>query len=182
MQQTIAVREAMSTDVVTVKPNSNLRSITRKMMLHKIGCVVVKNTDTIGIVTEGDIVSAISKGRDPEKARAKDVMSTPLISVSPREDVIKVAHLMSKYNIRRLPVMKGKKLLGITTTHDILRVASEESQILSELVDIRLNEIFATGKQSPFSGTCESCGNYADFIQEVDGTFICKECAEEDKA
>ena len=175
MQSNITVKEAMSTNVVTVKPNSNLRSITKKMTLNKISCVVVKNNETLGIVTEGDIVSAISRGRNPETARARDVMSTPLVTVSPNDGVIKVAHLMSKYNIRRLPVMKGKKLLGIATTHDILRVASEESEILSELVGIRLNEIF-TGRTSTSSGTCESCGNYADFLKEVDGTLLCKEC------
>jgi len=178
MGSKIAVKDAMSTDVKTVSPNATLDTAASKMKAHNIGCVVVKNKETVGIITETDIVDAIAAGKNPTKTKAKDIMSSQLVTVSPDDDVIKVAHLMSKYNMRRVPVMKDNVLLGIATSHDILRVAAEEEEILSELVGIRLSEIFSSPRKAFASGQCESCSNFSDNIQEVDGRLICPECFE----
>lgn len=178
MDSKIAVKDAMSTGVKTVQPNETLDKVASKMKAHQIGCVVVKNTETLGIITEGDVVDAIAAGKDPTKTKAKSIMSSQLVTVAPTDDVINVAHMMSKYNLRRVPVVEGDKLVGIATSHDILRVAAEEEEILSELVNIRLSEIFTDPKKAFSPGQCESCNNFSDYLKDIDGRLVCPDCIE----
>ena len=60
---TLAVKEVMATDVVTIKPDDRLVEAARLLTERKIGCLpVVENGRLIGILTEGDFVSLIARG------------------------------------------------------------------------------------------------------------------------
>ncbi|MFH1786911.1 MAG: CBS domain-containing protein [archaeon] len=174
----ITVKEAMTPEVKTVSPSDSLEKISKFMVDHHIGCVVVSDKKPVGIVTEADVVMAVSQGMDPKKLKAQEIMTSPVISVNPHEDVIEVSKKLSKYNIRRIPVMDGDKLLGIVTSHDLLRVASEEEAILSEIVDVRLGHIFGSKKHRYFTGRCEVCTEYSDFLREINGKLVCQECVD----
>ena len=112
----------MSAKVVTVKPSMLLKDALKKMVKRNIGCIVVVDRGKpVGIVTERDISRQVAKGPKTLGIQVKRVMSSPLISVSPSGSNSQAMELMLKHGIRRLPVIDGKRLVGIITERDLLR-------------------------------------------------------------
>ena len=74
----------------------------------------------MGIITDRDIVlKVVAAGKNTNNILAKDIMSTDIISVTTDQDVHEAANLMSKYQIRRLPVLEAGKLVGIVAIGDL---------------------------------------------------------------
>ena len=66
LMKTIAVKEIMTTQILTASPDESLAGAARRMLDHKIGCLpVVDNGKLIGILTESDYVSAIARDESP---------------------------------------------------------------------------------------------------------------------
>jgi CBS-domain-containing membrane protein len=83
---------------------------------------------------------------------------------------------MAKNNLRRLPVIDKGKLVGLITNKDILAIAPEQIEILTELSRMKEEPI---EKEVPDKGTCENCGDYGVELYEVNGIFVCESCREE---
>jgi CBS domain-containing protein/nucleotide-binding universal stress UspA family protein len=90
---------------------------------------VKTGTRPVGIITERDIVRRIvAESKDPNSIIAYDIMSKPLITVGPEATVYDAALIMTKYNIRRLPIVRDNTLLGIITSTDLARRMFEENR------------------------------------------------------
>ena len=115
------VRDIMTEKVEIVSPDTGLENVARLMAENDIGSVPVCQDKTIlGLITDRDIViRAIAKGENPATTKAKDVMSTDIISVSPDTDAHEAADKMSEYQIKRLPVVENGKLTGIIALGDL---------------------------------------------------------------
>lgn len=112
----------MSTKVVTVKPADKVGKALRMMVRHKIGSIVaVENGTPAGILTERDVSIRIAKGQNVRNMAVKNAMSKPLITISPSTEVWQAVELMVRKDLRRLPVIENKKLVGMVTERDILR-------------------------------------------------------------
>lgn len=179
METKISVGDAMTKEVVIAKPSDKVDKVAGKMFKHKIGCVVVVDKDPVGIVTERDIVQLVAENGDAAKTKVKEIMSTPIIYADPDIDVIEAARQMAKYDIRRLPVLKAGKLVGVATAHDILKVAPEKEDILSELANIHLSEVEAIVDTNFIEGECEICGNFSEYLASQEGKLLCPECKED---
>lgn len=82
-----------------------------------------------GIITERDIVRRIvAESKDPKTTRAYEIMSKPLITVGPEASVYDAALIMTKYKIRRLPIIRDNTLLGIITSSDLARRMYEKNK------------------------------------------------------
>ncbi len=104
--------------------------------------IVLREGLPVGIVTEHDFVEKImTKERDPAKVLVGEIMSSPLITVDPDEDLLKASELMQKNKIRRLPVVKDGIIYGVLTTREI-------SQRVGEYVDKSIRDIMRWA--SPF--------------------------------
>lgn len=108
--------------VITCGPESNLQDAAKIMRGHKIGSLVVKKDGKpIGIITERDMVyKAVSGNLDLLKTTVKEIMSSPIISVTPEEKVYYANTLLHKAGIKKLPVIKNGKLVGIITHTDLI--------------------------------------------------------------
>jgi CBS domain-containing protein len=108
---------------ITVMPNVFVYEAARSMRDKEIGSViVVDNGNVLGVVTERDLVRRVlAENRDPKTVKIREVMSSPVVSISPNEDILDAAYLMKKKGIRRLIVMEGEKLVGIITSDDMTR-------------------------------------------------------------
>jgi len=116
------VRSIMSSPVVTVLFNEPVKVAVRKMIEHQVGSVVVMSGGLpVGIVTERDLLKIMAEGRDPDKMLTSDVMSKPLITVGPDAPVTQAIALMKEKAIRRIPIVKENKLIGIVTEKEIIR-------------------------------------------------------------
>ncbi len=117
-----SVESVMRSPPVTSLFSDTVFSIAQKMISQNIGAVVIMSGGTpAGIVTERDIVEKIVRARnDPNKTRAREVMSSPLLSIDVGKSVRDALRLMRDRKIRRLAVTRNGRLVGIVTERRIL--------------------------------------------------------------
>jgi len=73
-----------------------------------------------GIVTEEDFVKKVLAGDlDPKTLSVGQIMSSPLITIDPDEDLLKASQLMKEHEVRRLPVVRDGIIYGVITAMDI---------------------------------------------------------------
>lgn len=131
----ILVRDVMETDVKTVRPDSSVMEAIQKMNKFDVGSiVVVQERRPVGIITERDILRKIlESGLDPVTVRARQIMSSPIVTI--REDLAieEAAKIMTAKKIKKIPVVKDGKLIGIVTATDLVR---NEPKMISLLEDL----------------------------------------------
>ena len=142
METGIKVCDAMTEQPVTISPTATVRQCAALMLKERVGALLVKNKENlVGIVTERDIVRKVtSKDKKPSSVRAKDIMETELITISPEKDIFDAIKKMRDYDVRHLPVLDRGKFLGLITMKDVLRIEPELFDILVEKLDIREEE------------------------------------------
>ncbi|MEM3204870.1 MAG: CBS domain-containing protein [Candidatus Micrarchaeaceae archaeon] len=129
----------MSFPVITATADESIKKIALKMKSNRISSVVVvdKGNVPIGIVTQGDIVERlIAKTRNLLFAKAKNVMSTPVITIKGDVTLENAANTMAKNRIKKLCVVDDNgKLVGIITEGDIVKNASSLIDVLREMIN-----------------------------------------------
>lgn len=124
----VAIESVMtSIPLETADVTNNIYDITEKMTLKNVGCIIITEKDRpVGIITERDIVrKVVSKNKDPKNTSAQEIMSHPLMTIAPETYLDQIARIMTKYRIRRLPVVRDNTLYGIVTSGDIARKMCE---------------------------------------------------------
>jgi CBS domain-containing protein len=108
-------KDIMTRDIIMVKPQMTVKQLAMLLIKNQISGAPVAAEDgkIIGIVSEADILA--------KKARqVKGIMSTKVVSVNEETPVEEIAQLMAMHKIKRLPVMKGNKIVGIVSRADIV--------------------------------------------------------------
>lgn len=115
------VREIMTTDVTTAELGTTLEEIATIMRHEDLGAVPILDDDElVGIVTDRDIVvRCVAEGGDPGQSTAEDILSEGLVTVSPDADLQEAEEMMSRHQIRRLPVVRAGHLEGMISLGDI---------------------------------------------------------------
>jgi len=135
------VREIMTSgSLATATLDTTLEEIANMMKAGDVGAIPVLDDDEklAGIVTDRDIVvRAIAEGEDPTECTAEDVLSEELHTIEPDADVEDAAELMSRHQIRRLPVVEDEEVIGIISLGDI-SIKSQTEQAGDALEDISL--------------------------------------------
>lgn len=117
-----SVKDIMTKDVVTIESNRTAFDAAHVMAEKELGCViVVVQAFPVGIITERDIVRRIVAKRASFDTKVTDVMTKTLITVEPETSLREAARIMSSNKIRRLPVLKQNKLVGIIVASDFVR-------------------------------------------------------------
>jgi CBS domain-containing protein len=123
------VREVMTPEVTTVRPDSTLTEIARIMREQDIGSVpVTENEQLLGMVTDRDIVvRGVVEGHDGLDRTAADVMSPDVRCCTTNDDVEEVLRDMGNRQVRRLPVVDDdRRLVGIVSLGDLSREAKPQ--------------------------------------------------------
>lgn len=116
------VKGIMSSPVLHVAPHATVAQALRTMIDRDIGAVVVVDEDSVvGVLTERDLTRRLLDDADLLTREVGEVMSTPVTTVSPSDEVVFIFRLMTERGIRRLPVVDGGRLVGIVTERDLLR-------------------------------------------------------------
>ncbi len=132
------VNELMSRTIFSVRSDSNAMEAATEMLYHDIGCVLVREgDDTIGIVTERDFLK-IAKNSEPFRIIVSEVMSAPLITISPEASLSDAGRMMLEKEIRRLAVKNGDGIVGLITSRDLLRGASLKIGNIGRWIALRL--------------------------------------------
>ena len=131
------VQDVMSKQVVTCSPNDYVNEVAEQMRSLDIGCLpVVSKQKLVGMITDRDIVTrAVAKD---VKCKVENIMTKPVISVSPQETTADASILMGKHQVRRLPVVENDELVGFVSLADLafpfphIQEVSEAIQSISE--------------------------------------------------
>jgi len=178
--EVIVVRDIMSRPVITVKETDSAADAAKLMTKHGIGCVLVsgKKGDTVGIVTERDIVQRIAaRNLLPSKITVAESMSKPVITVQSGMSVTEAAKLMNQKKVRRLAVVESGRLTGVLTMKDILEVTPAIIDLASEKT--RVGAAKPRSGLAGLSGYCDECETWSDKLIQRDGVFLCQDCAKD---
>ncbi|UCD26776.1 MAG: CBS domain-containing protein [Candidatus Bathyarchaeota archaeon] len=132
----VPVRDVMSKDVKVVRPDSSVKEVVATMNKFDIGSIiVVQGNRPVGIITERDILRRIVQpSLAPETLTARQVMTSPVLTITEIASINEAAELMAKKKVKKLPVMDKQKLVGIVTFTDIVAKVPTMLSILEELV------------------------------------------------
>jgi len=114
------------------------------LLAKNIGSLVVTGTDgPVGLITATDILRKVTVARaDPAEVRVKDVMSSPLISVSAETSVGEAAKQMIGMKIKRLGVTNDRGgLAGIVTMTDIVGYVAKQERLSDSLMRYLMYEV-----------------------------------------
>jgi CBS domain-containing protein len=128
------VEEIMTRDPRTVDAGDTLLDAARVMRDTDIGDVIVMDRGQVsGIVTDRDIVvRGVAEGRDPDSTEVSDVCTTGVETIEPDASVDDALRLMREKDIRRLPVAKNRRPVGIVSLGD-LAVEREPDSTLADI-------------------------------------------------
>ncbi len=148
--------DVMTSPAAYVQVETTLREIARLMLQENISAVPVIDEagNLAGIVSEGDLVRRNTTGREPKRSwwldlfdartmhsnaflaylerhglRAKDVMTSEVITVSEDTGIVEVAKLLETHHIKRVPVVRGKRLVGVVSRSNLLRALTRAAPV-----------------------------------------------------
>jgi len=190
----VKVGDVMTRSFVSVSADTSIDECAKIMMAKKVGSLIVKTKQRLnGILTEGDIIKAISKTKNLLKIKAKGVMTKKIISIGPSEDIYNALNKMKGGKIRWLPVTIKGNVIGMLTIKDVLRIEPSLFDIVSQFSPIREEEdklkiiklrkqrrAEAEGDVWAKEGECEDCGSF-DILYNIDGRMICEDCKDEEE-
>lgn len=116
----LAVRDVMTTDVVTADPTEDAHAVAERLHAEAVGSLVVcEGGRPVGIVTESDVVALVAAGKRPRATLVRSVMATDLVTVGPEATLEAAASLLEANDVRRLPVVEEGALVGVVTATDL---------------------------------------------------------------
>ena len=118
------VQEIMTMRPISIGPEETVAAAARLLRRTNLGAVPVCDAAgrLRGMVTDRDIVTrCLGLEYDPDTTRVTEIMSRAVTSVAPGADVGEAAEIMAKKQIRRLPVTRGGRLVGMLTLCDLAR-------------------------------------------------------------
>lgn len=138
-------KDVMTTDVLTVTEDTSVLAAIRLMLLRRISGLPVVNASSalIGMVTEGDLLRRVELGTERRRARwieflagpgrqadeyahahgrkVRDVMTREVHTVPEHATLNDALDSMERYRVKRVPVMRGHKMIGLITRSNLLR-------------------------------------------------------------
>ena len=129
-------QDIMTKDVLSVDQSTYVREAVRIMAENDIGAVIVQiEGPAFGIFTQRDLITrVVAKGMDIVTTKLKDVMTQSIKCAQADDSVDDVLKVMYEENIRYLPVMDKRKLVGIISTADLFKVTFRASEGYTEEV------------------------------------------------
>ena len=147
-------RDIMTTDVVTVGPDASVHEIARSLVDKHLTALPVINADgaPIGMVSEGDLLGPEDTTREArreawltllaegeplsptflewlysQRRSASYLMSKPVISIDEGTDVNEIARVLAAHHVKRVPVVRDGRFVGIVSRGDLLRALYQNS-------------------------------------------------------
>jgi CBS domain-containing protein len=156
---TIPAKSVMTTDIVTVSPDTTIVETARRMLTHHVSAVPVVDPERrpLGMVSEGDVMrhfGAQFQGKRAQWLRmlaegetlapeflaeirlnqqhAREIMHSAVISAGEEASLAELADLMLQHGIKRVPILRDGALVGIVSRADVVRAVVENVDNLLE--------------------------------------------------
>ncbi|MFB6294662.1 MAG: cyclic nucleotide-binding/CBS domain-containing protein, partial [Candidatus Nanohaloarchaea archaeon] len=177
--------DVMSDGVIAIENDATVQAAAEKMRDEDIrSLVVVEDDEAVGIVVGRDVLYQVAaEGRDPASVTVDEIMTSNLITASETDNIEDIARAMIENDISRVPILRGDSLVGMVTQSNLVRTWPSYVELVQE-------ESRVFGGETPGSaeapqdggvsdGICDSCENFSEELEMVDGEMLCPECQEE---
>lgn len=130
--QVSAILKTKGSAVKTIRPQAPVRAVAQALRSESVGVMVV--TDEVGtlkgIISERDLARGMADlGESLFGKTAADLMTTQVVTCTPDDSVAGIARVMTQRRIRHLPVMTGRKIVGLVSIGDVLKHRLDEVQL-----------------------------------------------------
>ncbi len=128
--------------VHTVRPDQMVRDALTLLAEHNIGALVVIDGGglPVGILSERDIVRHLARNERFLTHTVDEIMTKPVVTGTPKDDLASVGATMTEKRIRHLPVMDGGRLIGIVSIGDVVKAERNRYQGEVDTLQIQLLE------------------------------------------
>lgn len=149
-------KDIMTSPVVTVGPDTAVRHVAALLLKHRISAVpVLSNGKLVGIVSEADLLhrheigtqtagrggswwlrllsadSSVSAYVKSHATRARDVMTAEVVTIAPDTPVADIATLLERRRVKRVPVVEGKRVVGIVSRSNLVQALAAKGRQIS---------------------------------------------------
>lgn len=122
-----SAKDVMTRDVVRIQRGASVAEAMARMKDRNVTSLLVERTgpeDSYGFMSQRDVITkVIAKGLNPAEVKVANIMSKPIITVSPETSLQDCAMLMDRAQIRRVLVYDGRDVVGIVSSTDIFNVS-----------------------------------------------------------
>lgn len=122
----LLVSDYMATRLVTFSPDQTIQEVVKTLLSRKIsgGPVVNDNQELVGVISEGDCLKEVVKGKYDNlpilSGKVRDHMSSQVVSIDADTNIFEAANMFLTRRIRRFPVLRYGKLVGQVSQRDIM--------------------------------------------------------------
>jgi len=116
------------TDVLKIEASATVFDAIKKIVEHNVGSILVtRGGDVIGIMTERDYLRKIAiLGRTSHDTLVEQIMTTPLVYVTPETTVEESMAIMTDRRIRHLPVVENDEVIAVVSIGDLVKFQTQE--------------------------------------------------------
>ncbi len=131
MQNVQQILDQKGRRIVSATPSASVREVIGLMAEHNIAAVLImKGGELLGIITERDYArKVVLLGRTSAETPVSEIMTSPVISVSPNESAQKCMSLMTEKKCRHLPVLHNGEVVGMVSIGDLVKAVIQDQQI-----------------------------------------------------
>ncbi|MBI4443823.1 MAG: CBS domain-containing protein [Acidobacteria bacterium] len=122
--------------VWAVEPDASVYEAIEQMAQKRVGVLMVlSHGELVGIISERDYArKVILEGKSSKETEVREIMTSPVISATPQQTIAECMKVLTRNNIRHLPVVENGKVLGVVSLGDLVKwIINAQAEMIQEL-------------------------------------------------